>query len=101
MSQASSLGGRRSSAGGVTTPVRYPPLYDVMTYVQDFSWYFDRLQFSMLLQAGLALCILFGPGLHDTAARAWCRSWRPLRRRGAPTLKTGCPERDPLPVCCR
>lgn len=62
---ASSLGGRQFSAQHDKSLVRYWPLYDVPTYVWEFSSHSDILPFTMLPLSGSALPIPLGLALRD------------------------------------
>lgn len=51
---------RWSSAGGDSSPARYPPPYDVTNYIRDFSSHFDTLRFSVLPTSGSVLIASYG-----------------------------------------
>lgn len=70
LAQGSSSSHWRSSAGRDSSPVRYPPLYDVTIYLLDYRTYFETVHFSMLPSIGATLGILFGSGVRDIAAGA-------------------------------
>lgn len=69
--EGSSSCGRHLSAGRHMSPVRYPPLCEITTYLQAYRAYFGTDHFAGLPSAGAALTVLFGVGVRDAAAGAW------------------------------
>lgn len=56
--------------------LRYPPLYDVDTDIQEYQSRFDSLRFAALLLHGKGLVGPYESGSFDTAASAWCKQWK-------------------------
>lgn len=71
LAQASVSSGCQSSRGGDALLVLYPPPYDLTTYIRNFLSYFDTHLFSILLMAGSALTVAFGPIICDNGVDGW------------------------------
>lgn len=79
---------------------RYPPPYEVTTYLQTFLSYFDAFRFSMLPRTGSPFSVLPGSELQDKVAGTRRKNWEHRRGRGAVKLKTACRKMDYPYVRC-
>lgn len=85
--RAGCIGGHQSSARYDISPVRYPPQYNVSTYILYFSLP-GSLLFPVLLQLSLALPILVGRDVRNTNYGVWTKCRKNSGGCGAFTLKT-------------
>lgn len=92
--KGSSLGGRRSTAGRDSSPVRYPSPYDTTTYSREYRAYFDTDHFASLPSAGSTLTVPFRVSVRYTAAGSWRKRWKYWGGRGGLQLKAACQKMD-------
>lgn len=70
LAHGSCSGGRRSTAGRDSSPARYPPPYDITTYLQEYQAYLYKDRFARLLSARAASTVPFGVGVRSTTVGA-------------------------------
>lgn len=98
---SSSPCGRQFPGSRDESLARYPPPYELTTYVGNFAPYLDIMRFSRLSNIGAALVIPYESDVRDTAVSAWRKLWRYWSDRGASGLWAVCFKMDRFFVRCR